>query len=342
MYGGCATQTIRARYGRNPRSQRHSKKLSRNCVRLRRLSAKAIYVPEQRRSGNYSFNDLATKYLTWIAGRQASAEVKAYIIERLRRATSYREQRQRAKSHDRLLLPLRSFNTYLIEQLQTELKKKGLRKPTADKEGKIKEAGPLKDTSTNRILSTLKHMFSKAVEWELVEEPILKKIRNVKLSQEVGRLRYIFAKEAAILVNVCDEHLKPIVTTALHTGMRRGEILNLKWEENVDLQHGFILLDKTKNGERREIPINRTLRETFNKVPRRFVEKEGKKELILYVFHDPGTLKPYGNIKHSFNSAVKRAGIRDFRFSRFTAYLRESRYDVRSDRHCYIVKVTWS
>jgi len=33
-----------------------------------------------------------------------------------------------------------------------------------------------------------------------------------------------------------------------------------------------------------------------------------------YVFHDLNTLKSYGNINHSFNSAVKRAGIRDFHF----------------------------
>ena len=50
-------------------------------------------------------------------------------------------------------------------------------------------------------------MFTKAVEWEMVEEEIL----------------------------------------------RRGEILSLK-RKNLDLTHGFILLDKTKNGERREIP----------------------------------------------------------------------------------------
>ena len=49
---------------------------------------------------------------------------------------------------------------------------------------------------------------------------------------------------------------------ALNTGMRKGEILNLKWH-NIDLRCGFILLNITKNGERREIPINATLRETL-------------------------------------------------------------------------------
>ena len=59
--------------------------------------------------------------------------------------------------------------------------------------------------------------------------------------------------------------------------MRKGKILNLKWEQ-VDLKHGFILLDVTKNNSRREIPIDNTLREMFNKMPHS-VES-------LYVFTD--------------------------------------------------------
>ncbi len=115
------------------------------------------------------------------------------------------------------------------------------------------------------------------------------------------------------MVSVCEPYLQAIVVTALHTGMRKSEILNLKWE-NVDLQHGFILLDKTKNGERREIPINDTLRDALNKVPRHFVERDGQRELVPHAFSGPITLKPYAGVKRSFASALKRAGIRDFHF----------------------------
>lgn len=70
------------------------------------------------------------------------------------------------------------------------------------------------------------------------------------------RLRYLSFEESATLLNSCDKHLKPIVTLALNTGCRRGEILGLTWDR-VDLKHGFILLDDidTKSGKRREIPI---------------------------------------------------------------------------------------
>ena len=94
--------------------------------------------------------------------------------------------------------------------------------------------------------------------------------------------------------------------------MSRGEILNLKWD-NIDLAHGFITLTETKNGERREIPINDTLRETINKLSRHIVEKDGQK-LVPYLFHDPNTLKPYASVKRSFGTALKQAGISDFHF----------------------------
>jgi integrase len=72
------------------------------------------------------------------------------------------------------------------------------------------------------------------------------------------------------------------------------------------LKHGFILLDITKNGDRREIPINDTLKAALQGLIRRLDTP--------FVFHDTVTGKAYQNVKRSFYSACKRAGIRDFRF----------------------------
>jgi integrase len=107
-----------------------------------------------------------------------------------------------------------------------------------------------KPSTVNRVLATLSHMMTKAVEWEMVEEEILKKIRRVKmLPKNNRRLRYLSKEECQELINACESHLQPIIITALSTGMRKGEILNLKWE-NVDMKHGFILLEITKDGDR--------------------------------------------------------------------------------------------
>jgi integrase len=73
----------------------------------------------------------------------------------------------------------------------------------------------------------------------------------------------------------------------------------------VDLRHGFLLLDRTKNGERREVPINATLRAALQGLTRRLD--------VPYVFHDPLTGRRYRDVKRSFRSACRRAGIKDFR-----------------------------
>jgi integrase len=195
----------------------------------------------------------------------------------------------------------------LIEEYQTERMQKGN-----------------KPATINHLVATLKHMFTKAFEWEMVEEHVLKRIRKAKMLEENNRrLRYLSKEECQTLLSVCDKHLGPIVVCALHTGMRKGEILNLQWD-NVDLKHGFILLEVTKNGERREIPINDTLRTTLSSLVRRI---DGP-----YVFYDPITSKPYQDVKRSFNTACRKAKIRNFRFHdlrhTFSSHLVMAGYDI--------------
>ena len=73
-----------------------------------------------------------------------------------------------------------------------------------------------------------------------------------------GRTRFLSDEERERLLVTCKSsasvHLFPIVTLALSIGMRRGEILGLSWE-NVDLQSRRITLLRTKNGERRLVPL---------------------------------------------------------------------------------------
>lgn len=186
-------------------------------------------------------------------------------------------------------MPLSGFSTRLVERYQSAIIEKGNAPATA-----------------NRHIATIKHMIRKAVDWEMTGEETLKRIQKVKLLPENNkRLRYLSKGECQALIGFCEPHLKPIVQFALNTGCRKGEILSLKWE-NVDLKHGFISLILTKNGDRRELPINDSLRATLQGLKRRLD--------IPYVFYDDTNGKPYGDIKRSFNTALRKAGIRDFHF----------------------------
>jgi integrase len=246
-----------------------------NLLIQRKKSIREGKKPELKTIGRCTFRELVQQYLAWTNGRQKSAKNRGYIASQLLERFGN--------------LPLRSFNTMLVEQLQTELMDR-----------------KLKNSSCNTVIGVLKRMFTKAVEWEMVEEEVLKRIRKVKpLRDDSKRMRYLSREECQALISACGTHLVPIIVTALNTGMRKGEILSLKWD-NVDFRHGFILLDRTKNGERREVPINDTVRRTLTSLTRRLD--------IPYVFYDPITGKKYDDVKRSFKTACKKAGITDFHF----------------------------
>ncbi len=156
--------------------------------------------------------------------------------------------------------------------------------------------------TVNRELACLKHMYSKAIEWGLVKSNPAKAVKLLK--EPPGRLRYLMPEEVQRLLTFCASHIKPIVVTAVNTGMRKSEILNLRWSE-VDFKNRKIMVTNTKNNESRVIPINRTLFQELLMIPR----KDGSD----YVFA-AGNGSPFGDVKKGFCSAVKKAGIKDFCF----------------------------
>ncbi len=217
-------------------------------------------------------------YLPWCEGRQASYEVKKYYLQVV--PPWFKSLR------------LNQIGLKEVEQLQSYFITKNLT-PAA----------------CNKYINILKASMTKACDWGYISEQRLKNIRRVKsLRGETKRLRYLTEDEIKKLLSCCDRHIYPIVFVALHTGMRKGEILNLKWSQ-IDLKNDLILLEKTKNGERREIPMSQLLKSLFLRL------KASRTLDTDYVFVNPETGKPYRrDLKRSFASACRRAGIHDFHF----------------------------
>ena len=159
---------------------------------------------------------------------------------------------------------------------------------------------PVRSATVNRELSLLKHMFSKAIEWGKCKENPAKKVK--KLKGEVKRVRFLMPDEIQKLISNCPEYLKPIVTVAVHTGMRKGELLGLKWNQ-VDFEQGIITLHDTKNSERRDTPMNETVKTTLN----------GRERQGEYVFCNRQG-EALVRVQGSFKTALKKSGIEDFHF----------------------------
>ena len=98
-------------------------------------------------------------------------------------------------------------------------------------------------------------------------------------------------------------HIEDIVTTALQTMMRKGEIFGLKWFQ-VNFDYNIIRIVESKSGKARDIPISKKLLALLKSIPR----------TSEYVFVNPDTGKPYTDIKHSWKTVCNAAGLKNFRF----------------------------
>ena len=174
----------------------------------------------------------------------------------------------------------------------------------------------VKASTVNRDLQLLKLMFNLIIKhkrWAAVlDNPT---IYIVLARENNARVRYLDNKEVQALLQACNDRLRPILAMALRTGMRRGEILNLRWKD-ADLANRQIFIRRSKSGLSRHVPISEDLFSLRLELPSRF---EGG-----YVFpsHLPRrgsessgeANEPLVDIKNSFKAALTEAGIKDFRF----------------------------
>ncbi|MFC1863786.1 tyrosine-type recombinase/integrase [Thermodesulfobacteriota bacterium] len=161
------------------------------------------------------------------------------------------------------------------------------------------------DATVNREICVIKHFHAKAVEWEMAEENPFKKGKSLLIKVDNQRIRYLEQDEIDRLIEECKpkKHLYRIVVCAINTGMRRGEILGLKWRQ---IRNGFIYLEKTKTKNKREIPIN----DDLEKVLKDIRKDEGLTSEYVFTY----AKRKFHRIDCAFRSALGRALIDDFKF----------------------------
>lgn len=157
----------------------------------------------------------------------------------------------------------------------------------------------VKGGTVHRELAVLRHCFEVArKDWGIplksnpvaeITMPALSKPRNRRPS----------AAELSALELTCSHPLLwQIVTIAIETGMRRGEIVNMRWED-IDWDQGTLNIPVTKTGHPRTIPLTQTALETF----------EGLDRGDSKVFPMTGNA-----VRLAWERLKKKAGVVDLRF----------------------------
>lgn len=170
----------------------------------------------------------------------------------------------------------------------------------------------LTETTLSHDLAVVRHLLFWALDEGLIAFNPLTRLRLAR-SRKRRRPILSWAEEQSLLAQAAP-HLKPIILAALDTGLRRGELLSLLWED-VDLCRNLLSVShsKTAGGEQREVPLTDRLR--------CLLAVSQKPSGLVLTFKD----RPISRIKTAWKAALRRSGIRPLRF-----------HDLR---HCFATRL---
>jgi integrase len=199
----------------------------------------------------------------------------------------------KAWHHERLTVLLPYFASMEIGRITKNIIRQYRQKRHAEK--------TLTESTVNRDIECLRHLLYWAV-----DEGILpaNPIARIRLERERRKKKPVLSlAEEALLLEAVAPHLRPIVIMALDTGMRRGEILNQRWED-VDFDRRLLAVthSKTPEGEAREIPFTERV---FN-----LLSNIRKTEGLIFTYQG----KAIASLKTGWKTAIRKAGIRYLRF----------------------------
>ena len=163
--------------------------------------------------------------------------------------------------------------------------------------------------TVNRYLSALSKAFSNAVkEWHWLRDNPLRNI--AKTEEPRGRVRYLSDEERTRLLEACRKsEYKPLYLLtlfAMTTGMRRGELFGLRWQD-IDLDRRIAVLQNTKNGDRRSVPVVPEVAELLREHGK--VRKLGNDQ--VFVTDGPAEVWLFDK---AWYAALKAAKVKDFRW----------------------------
>jgi integrase len=168
-----------------------------------------------------------------------------------------------------------------------------------------RESAP-SEATINRELSLLQGLFTWAVAWRKVAASPFDTGSIKKYKETASEGKYLNADQKQKLIEVSSEKLRPLVVTALSSGMRLSELRRLQWRHvNLDPNIRALQIVDTKSKKNRTAKMGPGLVDLFKRLP--------KRSELVYTHEDGRTLS-VAFIEEHFGKACDRAGITNFTF----------------------------
>jgi integrase len=165
----------------------------------------------------------------------------------------------------------------------------------------------LAPATVNLAFGLLRHLFNKAVAWEYVTDNPCRGVKPLRLNN--ARARFLTKDELGRLLAAAAQTRNPwlraLIAVAVNTGLRRGELFNLRWRD-VDFERRILTLRETKDGTTARLPFNDVVLFTLTTLPKLAGNDR--------VFPGTGKSGRLNNVTKSFQAALDAAGIEDFHF----------------------------
>ncbi len=169
--------------------------------------------------------------------------------------------------------------------------------------------------SVNLHLCLLRAILRRAVRGKRLNPLALPEVRGLPANNK--RVRYLTDNEEGQLLDALPAYLRPLVLVAIHTGMRRGEMLALKWDD-IDFVSGTISIREAKSGEGRRLPMNPVTHATLAALRDQRRERLRARVVDRNVAAGRVFLAPHGgalaNLNRDWYPSLKRAGLEGLHF----------------------------
>jgi integrase len=172
-----------------------------------------------------------------------------------------------------------------------------------------------------RYLALLSHAFNIAVrEWQWLPESPMAKVKKPRIAN--GRVRYLTPEELERLRAAAALSANPFLATVLDvavaTGMRYSEIMHLRWCDvllDAGGQHALVVLQETKNGERRGVPLTGRGLVAITALQQAHLKTHhGKVKGDLLLFPSASKADTPVELRKSWETTLRRARIENFKF----------------------------
>lgn len=168
--------------------------------------------------------------------------------------------------------------------------------------------GKSSPVEANRVANLIRAMYAKGQTWGIVPDSHPNPGRGLDRFREHSRTRWLTEREMQRLLRAVDREepeIKAIVRLLLLTGMRKSEVLSLRWDA-LDLDAGKVRLRKTKTGVERVVPLSPAAVAVIRDLPRRLGSP--------YLFPSPRAKNgsaPLRDIKRDWERIRRRARLHD-------------------------------